>query len=422
MADLQQHLADLAGDGQLESSGVLTIDLARCRARLFESRMADPSMYVLKLVQALVRAGCTSLSFYQSRAGLELLGVCADDTQLPLEDVRRALMMDPVDIPDSALRDLVYGLGGALSLGDGVGFEFRGSRPWTLLSASKLRSRSQSPGYLLRFQRFFDSDREAAVLKKQCLFCPIPIFWNGRLMQRLHSPWPGGPRLLERIELSREEGGAFAYHPTDAALVRQSGALPEAVLSNLFLRQVCEERRENVVSAPPHRLRCHAILSIPFDLTGPTQLILIQNGVSLTPIRLHHDFGCSVVLSGDDYPVDLSLFKPREGPQLDAARLEAQHLIADGAARMCAGLAQTPPSSAGESYARAMPLAGMLVSLGLPLLFGGAGLGLGALGFCSSVMLRIALNGPQPDVHPKSLRDRLRSLAEVMVSESNGGK
>ena len=197
MSELTSYLEDLASEGELDSSGELTIDLARSRLRLFKNQLPDPAMYVLKLVQAMVRAQCVSLRFVQSRKGLELFAEQSSDELLPVDSLRKALLGDPFEMVDSALRDLVYGLGGALALGPGVGFEFRGPNPWTLLPHARLRSRTKGTGYVMLFDRFFKKNLEVELVKKHCAFCPIPVYWDGKLVQLRSSPWSSDRRLLE---------------------------------------------------------------------------------------------------------------------------------------------------------------------------------------------------------------------------------
>ncbi|CAN0446441.1 unnamed protein product, partial [Phaeothamnion confervicola] len=56
--------------GQLHSKGVFTVDLARAKFKLFRSQLPHPAMFLLQLVQAAVRSGCSEIRFLESSGGL----------------------------------------------------------------------------------------------------------------------------------------------------------------------------------------------------------------------------------------------------------------------------------------------------------------------------------------------------------------
>ena len=98
--------------GVLESSGRrLTVDAARARGVLFKNQFPEPAMYLLKVVQAMVRAGCQELRFWQSPETLELQALFPGGSPFKLEQVNAALVGDPLSLEDPALRHLAVGLG-----------------------------------------------------------------------------------------------------------------------------------------------------------------------------------------------------------------------------------------------------------------------------------------------------------------------
>jgi hypothetical protein len=279
------YVDELREEGQLDSLGSFTFDLARSQAVLYRNTFAEPAMYVLKLIQGLVVANPTSIEVTASARHLELVAVGADYRQ---EELEQALADGPVHAREG-LRELVLGLGSALAQGHRVDVQ-------------------HGPRFRIRIDLVAKSNREVALVKERCRCCPVSLTVNGKPL--LEGPWCGSHRLLERIVV--EGPTRLALRPQIEAEVIDYESSPWFYFTvPLYRRELVLEGRARVLAGGRGEpaVLCSSATTLSTDLRGPCWLHLVKHGVLLEREPLPLEFGSEVLLSADHLPVDASGFK-----------------------------------------------------------------------------------------------------------------
>ncbi|MCA9790778.1 MAG: hypothetical protein KC910_03255 [Candidatus Eremiobacteraeota bacterium] len=111
---LDDYLEHLRQYGQVESQGVFTLDLARALEKLTRFRLPTPSCYLLKFVQAAVRAGAEAVRF-DLRCDYVEVGFLVDGREF--DDVTETAnwMQRPDHVPEGAQQHLVVAISSALA-------------------------------------------------------------------------------------------------------------------------------------------------------------------------------------------------------------------------------------------------------------------------------------------------------------------
>ncbi|MCA9794532.1 MAG: hypothetical protein KC910_22140, partial [Candidatus Eremiobacteraeota bacterium] len=213
MDELQAVLGELQGAGNLDSSGVFTVDVRKALPKLERFQLPRPEFGMLKVVQSAVAAGATRVSVEVSPATFSL----AHDGQPPLPEELEGLLgylMAP-DTPSHrrSLRDLAIGVNTALARGGSwVEVTVRGPKGWLSqrwrsreevvestggpswnwanLKFSMRKTAGQAVGRMVGLAQqdigaLLKGEREALQSDEQTIYdrcrnCPIPIWLNGR--------------------------------------------------------------------------------------------------------------------------------------------------------------------------------------------------------------------------------------------------
>lgn len=225
MSELSEYCQNLVAEGEKDSSGRFTIDMARARDQLSQHLFADPSNYLLKFVQYALARGAAPVVVQTRRHDLQIsfeFGSHPDGEEML---VLKELLMEPGKaVHHSHWRDLIFSLYAAQAL-----------NPEFLLYASRNGGRASGlllhhnrcdlvdlpagpPAELLLirrtpqdswFRRLFYSPRhlaqDSASLAQRCRYSWAPLMLDNRLLGA--SPFQfkgfGYPTLAERIYLSR---------------------------------------------------------------------------------------------------------------------------------------------------------------------------------------------------------------------------
>jgi hypothetical protein len=292
MSELDRHLADLQS-GTLDSSGAFSID-ALAAARKGQSRWEEPGLLVVKMIEAFVTLGCTSIDVKQSGDRLRMSAPHPNIGSLSRDSEHLALSQ---------------ALEAASATADAFGLRV-GREKWL---AKNAEVRPEANHVVFWMSAWWCANLVELVLVR-CSHSPVPICWNGvRLEYYRQGAFSVGP------------GYFWSHKPRFGELVRggeKFGLLdkkrvldPTAALWNCADNPVL--LRRSLDGSP-------LVALIPAVLEGPSLLVPVRQGVSLRPVRLLPDFGCLVLANGDALSLDISGFQARSDEALQRV-LEDAH-------------------------------------------------------------------------------------------------
>lgn len=238
--ELSRYLQALSREGEQHSQGGFSIDYGRALEQLSSRLHSDPSSYLLKLIQGAVRSGAWEIRIKTHRDRLE---VHFPSRRLGSQRVRQLpqLLLDPLPGgPDeSGLGHLLRALHAARAgQATSLAFVARDSSGGesVLLQGDQIGLRSLEAGDQDHCECCFSLQRpvrkswwspssfvaEQQSLAQRACLCPVPIRWDGRLLNpRVPTAGAQGrelPWLLDRIYLSCQPADVLLTLPPSTQL------------------------------------------------------------------------------------------------------------------------------------------------------------------------------------------------------------
>ncbi|MGE0492943.1 MAG: protein kinase [Vulcanimicrobiota bacterium] len=315
---LDDYLKELTDQGTVDSQGVFTLDLAKAFEKLQRFRLARPSFYLLKFVQAAVAARSSRLEV-TVRADLVDLSFELDHDLFDDVGAAANLLQQPESAPHGPIRHLVLGLSSALGVAHASflwsvigpnrgqvlmieGQTIRLSPPTAYAGQGRVRRcRFMLVRRAVRMMvtaddaRAFVSERDT--IKERCCCAPLALFLNGELLQ----PPAAGVDCLAEERVSAEQS-ALGWPRAD--LSRLKPIQPGLWVSRwgLFRRSAwCRVYRQ--VGEDSQRLR--SVMRLRVSPKPDGIFYFVVDGVLTHPHYLR-DALCETWLVADGLKTDLS--------------------------------------------------------------------------------------------------------------------
>lgn len=358
--ELAAVLDGLRSEGELNSSGVFTVDLTRALPKLEKFQLPKPHFGLLKIIQSAVVAGAEQINTSFSTGSIKIEHDGAPPSPEQMRQLLSFLMAPDLPTDTRALRDLAIGINTTLARGASwVELSVREEGEWVRqrwlsrqeVEESKVASsgsRGMNVSFVMRrtlgqaasqafaignknvgdlLARNRDSlDEDSRAVYDRCRHAPVRILIDGR-------PLP--PSMFGKIVSRRWDIRTVKEHR-------------RANLLDIFL--ACDEASPHLLSPPtgsepklkfivPGRLRdgkwektgkpqlsttladisrrCFAVFGIRSVASVPGTITLVKDGVDLTtlaPPILRK--GVTTILSAEGLPLDLSHFRLISGPQI----------------------------------------------------------------------------------------------------------
>jgi hypothetical protein len=353
----QRLIAELRGEGRVDSTGEFTLDRDKAREKMRQFQLADARQYVLFLVQAAVLKGARRVDFAIDADDMVLTCDGRPFTVEDFDQVYGALFSKAADDDTRARRELALGLNAAMALhprwirvtsGDGTTgtqLELRPERPdafGPLAPAPRgtrihVKARFR-PGLAVRFVRNIRGTlAEEVWLAQRCTHAPIPIVLEGR---RLSQDMKGGflPDALVRepFEGPELEGVAtIGRAPTAGRLHFATNGVRIVTHDDDELPDGCE----CIVDCP--RLRKDASQAdVVHDDTYVAVVLAAAKACSRALARLARDFAARKLAADDRKAAERILFRAL----LSRSTYDFRPLLDGGAepAEPCGPLADAP--------------------------------------------------------------------------------
>lgn len=330
-------------DGALDSSGGFTISPDLARQKLQDFQLASPEFYLLKVVQAAVAGGASSLQVKVGRASME---VRFDPSDRDLKDPHRlaAAMLEVYSLPNSALRHLAVGVNAACSAGlEELCWETPQGQ--LVVNRDELRCENKEfSHYCLRFSKKWSVldwlkgtlfAVEVKLLTQRCQYAPLEVVVDKRPMERpdldryghyaeddlglsdrhylLERQKPGGSQVWFR----QPPVGVYDFTGDHSLWMESRYGTPVPLL---LQGATVEETVSVEIAVALQMLWCE-----------PGTLLLVKDGVTLDPIvtdELGHP-GVVVVTGADDLPLDLSEFGVVQGEAYLDKLAQARRFVRD---------------------------------------------------------------------------------------------
>jgi hypothetical protein len=335
LLELDDLLAQLSSEGELQSSGRFTVDFSKAKEKLAEFQFEDPFYYILKLVQAAVAGGADGLALQSRSAEVEvsILGLGFSPHQL--ENVLYSLISDSSE-SSPALRHFAMGLNAAVSTRaaeisvqsfDGKdGLEVRWtkqnqrSQKWTptrpVVQTRMLLKRTTADlltdlGAKLGSRDVFSMfsgdrkgmDREQSLIYDKCAFCPMPLSINGRACPGYDLGVPPFSGFFSRL---------WSQISNDGSTLAPKHHLFELYLPKVGTSAIAGPRLSH--SRWPRGFRKEgtfaAILAVPARLPDDTIIMPVRDGVQLKPAKVNWG-GPGAIFYMDARELDVDLTEVR---------------------------------------------------------------------------------------------------------------
>lgn len=316
---LEQFLTELQAEGRQDSSGQFTLSLEKARQKLASARL-EPGHYILKFVQAAIRAGASRVDLRMERGNLRLIFGTREAPFTPeavLEHLSSAQLPD-----DPMWRHFVLGV--TACLGESSCYRIRWAH-WTPdedgscvdIQQDSTRGYSNPPCpkppecehrncfglwvYRKQSTWFRAATRaEWLAINQRCKLSPASIWLDGRRLEpELPNPVP------KRIGLSPDVRGplrVLAFQPSDYRYDWANGCWRRPGFwgeSQVF-------GTNNGTGLP---IRCQSMVSLSHNSRKPSELRLVLDGVELDPVAVPSGKGHRAYYpAGDDLTTDLSEF------------------------------------------------------------------------------------------------------------------
>ena len=349
---MEQLLAELQTDGRLDSSGVFTLDFVKASDKLREFQLAEPHLYILKLIQSAVASEATAVSIVTSGTTLQLSYDGLSIAPEQLEGLVNCLL-DPLKVgAERQLVHLAVGLNSCLGCGvDQIIVEsWKDGQGAALVLTDQLqqtgrvvgKSRRSGTRLFLRkrglpLQQMFRPELEA--LAQRAVYCPIPITVNlsrithGRFGRPALPPFlrPFQPALRVANRVGRIFNDAIMRTNQPNTMGREAEpVMPWWVLIwnvDDYVFGQChrhhhlfERRHEGAglglaastasLREPPESVRkCSRVLALQADLQANALLTFVGDGVILCQVE--EDLRCNgavALVTAEGLSTDLSQF------------------------------------------------------------------------------------------------------------------
>lgn len=307
--------------GKHDSVGEFTIDGKRAQEKLGQSQLHEPGLWVVKLVQAAVNLGCSSISialnvhetvvtFHGNPAiDVQELAQLMLDGQLPTTRWKRHLVVGLRSLYARRTHALTWSDSSELQVvldGDGLRMESKATATEGVcfqLVAKRFRS-SLFTDLLGRVTQRFLAEHEA--LTSRCGLCPVPLYLNGENIAGVLPP-PDPPEHNSTILLTR------AAKFTTLVVQQRKGGFPLWVHSKPL--NISTFSRVPRVNSRPYQVNAVSCLS----LSNASYCIPVQDGATLDSIPMTFDpqgfmsrYGLYLYVDGNDAEVDLTEFAVRK--------------------------------------------------------------------------------------------------------------
>jgi len=246
---VDSFLQELATEGQLDSAGQFTVSMEHAKEKLSEFLLQSTEEYLLKLVQAGVAAGASTLDLHSSttRVRFCMHGVHLDPIDLshilnhllqPGQNRQPPLLPHLAIAVNTAIMTRATGMTLATWDGtQGVRFEWKASgrqqRPWALRTGTPPRVyfevRRTGLEFLANFFHLFNQrdilsmligsrsgvDPDRLLVMDRAIWSPVPIRLNGRWLPKPQLGPIDGPKLSTRewLQLPPESPGIRGFDP-----------------------------------------------------------------------------------------------------------------------------------------------------------------------------------------------------------------
>ena len=326
--DLRSYLRGLSKAGEFDSEGRFTVDVHKKNIKIRESRFQDPTFYLL----CCVRAGVTSDSdhiFIRQKHGNTLVVLKNPKKLRPADIVEGVLGSSSRTATDDLLAAALQG--GLAAGASRIAVKMPGSEIRLTAELLKVEPReSGSDNVSLSFDfppepRWKRSRRcleESQTVISRCAFCPVPITMDGLQVVDMD----GWESLLrwQRTE------GSYGVHRDfvwlEAFMPEPDSRFPcgvsrrksrvEYVGGERYMNTHWDPREPNtflriVPKSQGKRHQVGMFLRLGSALEGNGRLYMVKQGVTLEPVEENLGApGVAVVVRGDDFETDISLFSP----------------------------------------------------------------------------------------------------------------
>ncbi len=358
-ADLARVLESLSSEGELNSSGVFTIDVRKALPKLEKFQLPKPHFGLLKIIQSAVASGARQVwaEFGATTIRIEHNGNPPDEHGI--RHLLSYLMAKDQPTEERALRDLAIGVNTTLARGASwVEVSAKAEEGWVSQrwmsreessqkehekdlsdkatvrfvmrrtagqTASQMWTKANRDIFALMGGKRDAMDEDARAVYDRCRNSPIKVTINGRRVP----PSTFGKRVLKRwspftvkehrrrnlveIYIQALQPSPHLLSVPEDTLARHrfyvEGEFDGALCSSLGRVQPLK-----AMSLPPQHTV--AMIGIRSEPTVPGEMVLVKDGVDLTrlaPRRLPK--GVSAVLAAEGLPLDLSQFRIRRGPE-----------------------------------------------------------------------------------------------------------
>lgn len=352
---VEEYVKHGLADAVLESSGKFSVDFLKARDKLEQFRLPSPAHYLLKAIQAAVLSDSPEVRI-EVHAQATVARFCPQHELLHQFGSVTQGLANPLELADPALRSLCQALLGAmLNRHEAVCWRVNHPRGSDVLrlgasgnTTESWRYRARPPVECLLTQfrppnwRFWLSARDRAdeglLLERMGGFCPIPLRFDGRMMQ---SYWPKIPRGQGEQPFFLYQlfwpGNDFGIKPPALTsffregprwvwrvLHWHAGAVmfsPAAIGQTCFFFEVQDREAWGEV------LGCRAAAAVDSRFLPETTCIFVDHGVALEPVQLQLGLpGLWVILPRGDLDLDLSGFRVIQNEKLQARKPEIREL------------------------------------------------------------------------------------------------
>ena len=329
--EFERLMGELALEGRLDSSGHFTIDFFKGSEKLRQYQLADPSQYILKLVQAAVASRADSIHVESDRSCLRFSYNGQPLRAEELEGLAESLLHRERFAERPHLIHLAAAVNAALGWGvetviveswmDGQGVALLLTRQ--AQRAGRVVGEGVRPNgirILIRRQALALVSPEERWLRSRVAFCPIPIRLNGKHSLKPDFGRPPLPPFLKSLkpvinalgrlgtwrQVVKEKEGAVPWwvqiwnvddyvfgecHRRHHLIEKRvtcvpcydSFALPEHCEASILEQEVgdWQPHSDDKVGSLPGIVHCRRALAVELDMATYSRLLLIQDGVVL---------------------------------------------------------------------------------------------------------------------------------------------
>jgi hypothetical protein len=328
--DLRAYLKGLSKVGEFDSEGQFTVDVHKRNIKLSKSRFSDPTSYLLCCVRAAVTSESEQV-FVRLKPDTTLV-ILKSPKKLRPEDIVESVLGSNSHSPTDHL------LGAALQGGLAAGAvrvqvrlpnsEIRITQDTLKVVPKETAYRNVALSFGFPAKPIWSRRKKERCLKEsqsvlsRCCFCPVPILMGG-LSVVDNDGWES---LLSWQRSDANYGVHRDFVWMEAFLPEGETRFPTGVSRRACrVEYVGGERHKTsqwdprersaflriVPKAQGKRHKVGMFIRLGSALDGPGRLYMVKQGVALEPVEENLGApGVAVILRGDEFDTDVSLFKP----------------------------------------------------------------------------------------------------------------